>query len=30
MEANALFGRPWKTAGRFNTFEEADNKRKQL
>ena len=30
MEANTLFGRPWKTAGRFNTFEEADNKRKQL
>ena len=30
MEANALFGRPWKIVGRFNTFEEADNKRNQL
>jgi hypothetical protein len=30
MEANVLFGRPWKTAGRFDTFEAADKKRKQL
>ena len=30
MEANTLFGRPWKIAGRYNSFEEADRKRKQL
>ena len=30
MEANGLFGRPWKVAGRFDTFEAADKKRKQL
>ena len=30
MEANGLFGRPWKGAGRFDTFEAADRKRKQL
>mgnify|MGYP003116164065 FL=1 len=30
MEANGLFGRPWKIAGRFDTFEAADRKRKQL
>ena len=30
MEANPLFGRPWKIAGRFDTFEGADKKRKQL
>ncbi len=30
MEANPLFGRPWKISGRFNTFEEADRKRNQL
>ena len=30
MEANTLFGRPWKVAGRFDSFEAADNKRKQL
>lgn len=30
MEANTLFGRPWKIAGRFDTFEAADEKRKQL
>ena len=30
MEANTLFGRPWKIAGRFDTFEAADRKRKQL
>jgi len=30
MEANVLFGRPWKVAGRFDTFEAADRKRKQL
>jgi hypothetical protein len=30
MEANPLFGRPWNIVGRFNTFEEADKKRKQL
>lgn len=30
MEANPLFGRPWNIIGRFNTFEEADRKRKQL
>ena len=30
MEANSLFGRPWKVAGRFDTFEAADKKRKQL
>ena len=30
MEANSLFGRPWKVAGRFDTFEAADRKRKQL
>jgi hypothetical protein len=30
MEANGLFGRPWKVAGRFDTFEAADRKRKQL
>lgn len=30
MEANTLFGRPWKIAGRFDTFEAADEKRNQL
>ena len=30
MEANALFGRPWKVAGRFDSFEAADKKRNQL
>ena len=30
MEANPLFKRPWDIVGRFNTFEEADKKRKQL
>jgi len=30
MEADPLFGRPWKIAGRFDTFEGADKKRKQL
>ena len=30
MEADPLFGRPWKIAGRFETFEGADRKRKQL
>ena len=30
MEANALFGRPWKVAGRFDSFEAADEKRNQL
>ena len=30
MEANPLFGRPWKISGRFNSFEEADKKRTQL
>jgi len=30
MEANPLFGRPWSIAGRFETFEAADKKRKQL
>ena len=30
MEANPLFGRPWDIIGRFNTFEEADIRRKQL
>ena len=30
MEADPLFGRPWKIAGRFDTFESADKKRKQL
>ena len=30
MEANGLFGRPWKVAGRFDTFEAADKKRNQL
>tara|TARA_R110002110_G_scaffold96788_4_gene249007 strand:+ start:3288 stop:3530 length:243 start_codon:yes stop_codon:yes gene_type:complete len=30
MEANPLLKRPWDIAGRFNTFEEADKKRKQL
>ena len=30
MEANPLFGRPWDIIGRFNTFEGADIKRKQL
>ena len=30
MEANPLFGRPWKIVGRFETFEGADRKRKQL
>ena len=30
MEADQLFGRPWKIAGRFDTFEGADKKRKQL
>ena len=28
MEANGLFGRPWKVAGRFDTFEAADRKAK--
>ena len=30
MEADPLYGRPWKISGRFNTFEEADKKRKKL
>ena len=30
MEADPSFGRPWKIAGRFDTFEGADKKRKQL
>ena len=30
MEADPLFGRSWKIAGRFDTFEGADKKRKQL
>jgi len=30
MEANPLFGRPWNIIGRFNTFEEADVRRKKL
>ena len=30
MEANTLFGRSWKIAGRFDTFEAADKKRNQL
>ena len=30
MEANTLFGRPWMIAGRFDTFEAADEKRNQL
>ena len=30
MEADSLYGRPWKISGRFNTFEEADKKRKKL
>ena len=30
MEANTLFGRPWKIAGRFDSFEAADKKRNQL
>ena len=30
MEANPLFGRPWKIAGRFDTFEAADKKTNQL
>ena len=30
MEANTLFGRPWKVAGRFDSFEAADEKRNQL
>ena len=30
MEADPLFGRPWKIAGRFDNFEGADKKRKQL
>jgi len=30
MEADPLFGRPWTIAGRFDTFESADKKRKQL
>ena len=30
MEADPLFGRPWTIAGRFDTFEGADRKRKQL
>ena len=30
MEANGLFGRPWKIAGRFDSFQEADKKRTQL
>ena len=30
MEADPLFGLPWKIAGRFDTFEGADKKRKQL
>ena len=30
MEANPLFGRPWSIAGRFETFEAANKKRKQL
>ena len=30
MEANLPNGRPWDIASRFNTFEEADQKRGQL
>ena len=30
MEANSLFGRPWNDVARYNSFEEADRKRKQL
>tara|TARA_X000001388_G_scaffold65452_1_gene51945 strand:+ start:188 stop:406 length:219 start_codon:yes stop_codon:yes gene_type:complete len=30
MEANPLHGRPWKISGRFETFEGADKRRKQL
>tara|TARA_R110000824_G_scaffold328073_1_gene514912 strand:- start:1059 stop:1316 length:258 start_codon:yes stop_codon:yes gene_type:complete len=30
MEADPLYGRPWKISGRFNTFKEADKKRKKL
>ena len=30
MEANPLYGRPWRTDGRYETFEGADKRRKQL
>tara|TARA_R110000772_G_scaffold188703_1_gene299741 strand:- start:733 stop:960 length:228 start_codon:yes stop_codon:yes gene_type:complete len=30
MEANTLFGRPWRTTSRFDTFEAADMERKKL
>ena len=30
MEANPLYERPWEIAGRFKTFEQADQKRNQL
>lgn len=30
MEANSLYGRPWTDVARFNSFDEADKKRKQL
>ena len=30
MEANTLFGRPWRIEGRFDTFEAADMERKKL
>jgi len=30
MEANSLFGRPWKDVARYDSFEEADKKRKHL
>ena len=30
MEANSLFGRPWNDVARYDSFEEADKKRKQL
>ena len=30
MEANAICGRPWKVAGRFDSFEAADEKRNQI
>lgn len=30
MEANSLYGRPWTDVARFNSFEDADKRRKQL
>lgn len=30
MEANDLFGKPWVDVARFDNFEAADNRRKQL